>query len=485
MNVLPSDWMNGMQRWPKEAKQHIHELEEKIQILQDENQQLKKSIPDFEKRLKTIERENKQLKVENNELKQKITNLENKLRQYENPHTPSSKRRFKKNTKKKKLHGKRGAPKGHRGATRNIPQPDEIISVLADKCPHCGQHPGESISIETMIHEELPPPQKIKVVQYDLNRYECPHCGLKFTTKHKDCPQNGGFGIHLLTQITSLKYHLRGVLRKIETYLKYLHDFDISQTGIQNVLLRVGDACKNEYMNIKHRIQHANWVHEDETGIRVNGKNWWLWVFRSDTNDVLVVIRNSRGRKVLEEIFDGDFTVPGVADGWSAYRILSILQRCWAHLLRDVDDFKEKSVKGKELSEELHRKFKKLKEFQDKDPPMDERRKQKKKWDQEIAALVEEYSQFDELHKPVTYIKNGLGRWYTCLLFPGMEPTNNLGEQAVRENVIMEKIIGTFRSIKGAENYQYIASMFATWRLQGKNIFEELEALLRQELCLS
>jgi len=27
--------------------------------------------------------------------------------------------------------------------------------------------------------------------------------------------------------------------------------------------------------------------------------------------------------------------------------------------------------------------------------------------------------------------------------------------------------------------------MFATWRLQGKNIFEELEQLLRKELCLS
>jgi len=70
-------------------------------------------------------------------------------------------------------------------------------------------------------------------------------------------------------------------------------------------------------------------------------------------------------------------------------------------------------------------------------------------------------------------------------LYPGMQPTNNLGEQAIREHVIMRKIIGTFRSIEGSENYQYIASMFATWGLQGKNIFEELVKLLRKELCLS
>jgi hypothetical protein len=31
---------------------------------------------------------------------------------------------------------------------------------------------------------------------------------------------------------------------------------------------------------------------------------------------------------------------------------------------------------------------------------------------------------------------------------------------------------------------RYIASMLATWKLQGKNLFEELESLLREELCL-
>ncbi len=36
--------------------------------------------------------------------------------------------------------------------------------------------------------------------------------------------------------------------------------------------------------------------------------------------------------------------------------------------------------------------------------------------------------------------------------FPGMEPTNNLGEQAMRGYVIMRKIIGDFRSENGAEN---------------------------------
>ena len=107
----------------------------------------------------------------------------------------------------------------------------------------------------------------------------------------------------------------------------------------------------------------------------------------------------------------------------------------------------------------------------------------KARLDREMEELVERYD-CKETEKPRTYIKNGLGRRYTCLLYPGMEPTNNLGEQAMREHVIMRKIIDIFRSENGSANYQYIASALATWKLQGKNPFEELESLLSRELCL-
>ncbi|MGF3585438.1 MAG: IS66-like element ISArch19 family transposase, partial [Thermoplasmatota archaeon] len=113
------------------------------------------------------------------------------------------------------------------------------------------------------------------------------------------------------------------------------------------------------------------------------------------------------------------------------------------------------------------------------------RRQMKDIWDAELKKLVDEYIEYLDVRAVVKYIENGLGCWYTCLLYPGMQPTNNLAEQPIREHVIMEKIIGTFRSIKGPENYQYIASLLATWKLQGKNIVEETENLLRRELCLS
>ena len=422
------------------------------------------------------------------EIEKKYLELKNKLAFYEGPHTPPSIETLKKKKKDEEefTDKKRGAPKGHRGATRPSPVPDEVIEVTATQCEKCGSSNLVLLEgVEKSVREDIPPPQKIKVIQYNRRKVRCLDCNHQFISKHPDCPQIGNFGIYLLVYITMLKYHLRGVLRKIQNFLLYSQNFEISVKGIHDILLRVGDVCKVEYDKKIEKIRKAKWRYIDETGFKVNGEKWWLWIFRTNEDDTLVVIRKSRGGKVLDEILGENHNGPDVVDGWRAYNRIDRLQRCWSHLIREVDDFKDTSDNGKRLSEEIHAKFKTLRRFLDNGPPMDERIHQKAIFEKELEDTFDRYKQFEELKTPLTYIRNGFGSWYTCILYPGMEPTNNLGEQAIREHVIMRKIIGCFRSENGAENYQYIASLLATWKLQGKNGFEELEHILRRELCLS
>ena len=151
---------------------------------------------------------------------------------------------------------------------------------------------------------------------------------MKFTADHRDCPKEGLFGVNLLTYITTLKFHLRGVLIRIEDFLRYLCYFDISVKGINDVLLLVGNACKNEYSRLLHRIRLAQWRRTDEIGIPENGKNWWLWTFRIDKDESLVVIRDSREQDVLEEILGEEYTGADITDGWRAYKNLKVVQRC-------------------------------------------------------------------------------------------------------------------------------------------------------------
>ncbi|MHB8361943.1 MAG: IS66 family transposase [Thermoplasmataceae archaeon] len=405
--------------------------------------------------------------------------LRKRLLLYENPHTPPSLQPFK--PKISNPPGKRGAPIGHKGATKELGKPDEIIQVHTEKCPQCRNVLDSPIRTEKKTIFDIPPPQKVRVVEYLLDVYRCSGCGTEIRSKHIDCPQTGDMGIYLLNYITMLKYNLRGVIRRIQEFLKTNNNLDLSVKGINDALLRVGDTCKSEYLAIRDRIRKSKWVHIDETGFHVEGKKFWLWAFRSAENDVLIIIVDSRGRDVVKEAMGEDFHGPAIVDGWRVYSYLTIIQRCWAHLIREVDAFKS-SRKGKELSEEIHVIFKELKESL-KSENMDERKSMKDTFDKRMEDLVKLYDPRRELHKPVEYIRNGLGSWFTCLLYPGMEPTNNLAEQAIREHVVIRKIIGTFRSESGSQNYQYIASLLSTWRLKGMDMFVEMDKILRKELC--
>lgn len=437
-------------------------------------------ILDLERRIEKLIAERDNLEKENLELKRKLAF-------YEGPHTPPSHETLKKAEVEERNEPpkKRGAPVGHEGATRVHPEPDAIEHVSTRICPNCMLDPGEPTDTEEVTIEDTVQPPKIKVTKYILDVHDCQHCHHKFTTRHKDCPTKGRFGVNLLVYSTMLKFQMRGPLRKIEEFMLYHNDFKVSTKGVMDMHLRVGDVCKIEYDNMVLRIRAARWRHIDETSFKVNGMKFWLWIFRTNEGDVLVVIRDSRGSKVVKEILGEDHEGPDIVDGWTAYNFIKIIQRCWAHLLREVDTYKGVSEKGKRLSDDIHSMFDKLKGELNRNPSMDERTRLKEDHDRNIKALARRYRKFKELEKPVGYIRGGLGKWYTCFLYPGMEPTNNLGEQAMREHVIIRKIIGCFRSENGSQNYQYIASLLASWKLQGKNMFVELDALLRRELCLA
>ena len=71
----------------------------------------------------------------------------------------------------------------------------------------------------------------------------------------------------------------------------------------------------------------------------MTGKKFWLWAFRSAENDVLISVVDSRGKGVVKDALAEDLISPVIVDGWKAYSNFKTIQRCWIHLILEVDAF--------------------------------------------------------------------------------------------------------------------------------------------------
>jgi hypothetical protein len=71
-------------------------------------------------------------------------------------------------------------------------------------------------------------------------------------------------------------------------------------------------------------------------------------------------------------------------------------------------------------------------------------------------------------------VKTAMKYLLTFELNPGVEPTNNRAERALREHVVIRKIIGTRRNEKGAGIHETVMSCLVTWQQQGLNPYDEI-----------
>jgi len=409
-------------------------------------------------------------------LEKRIEKLEKLLNLYHNPHTPPSKKPFP--SRKPKSNGKPGQKNGHKGVTRPEPEPDETIAVTAEACPDCGCTLGKPTAIESRIIEDLPEPRQAKVTEFLLAHYLCPNCNKEIVASHPECPEEGRFGKNLISLATVMKYLDRLPYRKIRRALKRQNLIELSGATILDLTRRAADVMRPEYQSILERIRKALVAYSDETSIMVNGKRCWIWVFVSG-NDVIVVVADSRGKKVVEETLGEGFKGIVVCDGWRAYTgFTDRIQRCWAHLLREADALSEQHKEAVQIAEELHSIFADCKKILDKDPPPDLREQLWKAMNARMRLLVSKNCETMQVRKFMAKITNGFGHWFTFILHPGVEPTNNIAENALRENVVQRNIIKTLRNGKGMYLHETSMSVLTTWENMGLNAYDELVKLL-------
>jgi len=406
-------------------------------------------------------------KPEFEKLLKRIDELEKKLVAYENAHTPNSKLRFPPRIVNEHK-GKPGQKEGHKGITRHKPDPTMTLEVIEDKCPDCKANLGNPVKTTSKIIEEIPEPQPIEITEYKINHYLCPKCHKEVIAK-ADIPEKNSFGVNTLTHVTLLKFEDRLPLRKVCSALKRQFNLDISSGTVFDITHNVSNQLSPEYNRIKTLLRRSRFVNVDETGFRVGGLNFHLWVFTTK-NTTLYVIRKSRGKNILEEVLGKRYKGVIGCDGWTSYTSYTTnLQRCWAHLLREAKYLTNEYISAQSLYVGLKTIYEKA---TSKKPP------DKGELIIEMQQWIDYAESYKELRKFAVKIKNGMEYWFTFLDRRGVEPTNNRAERALRELIVQRKIMGTLRNEKGTMIMEKICSCVATWKQRGLNTFTELKAQL-------
>ncbi|MEK7177972.1 MAG: IS66 family transposase [Patescibacteria group bacterium] len=399
-------------------------------------------------------------------LESRIEELEKRLLAYDNAHTPPSKQQRKDHYPKPEGSSrKRGAPKGHEGTTRPTPEPTETKTLNLELCPDCKFPLGKVTRLERRVIEELPEPQPLRVIEFLIPHYECKKCNKEVIPVHSELPKTGRLGNNLQSQIVLAKYEDRLPHRKVASMLNRQYNLDLSPATIVDVQKRVADHLQPEYEKIKTEVKNSTRLHADETGAKLDGDKHWLWVFLSKLY-VLFCFSKKREAKVIEDILGMDYLGILTVDGLKAYpKIVNFIQRCWAHLLREAKFLAQKHEgQAQKLYKFLCELFRMIKA----------KIITYEKAIQQMKLEIGFTKGCQELRKFAGLLENGLEQWFTCLLYPDVEPTNNKAERQLREFVIQRKIYSTFRSEEGLRITETILSVLATWKLQGKNPLQML-----------
>jgi len=236
------------------------------------------------------------------------------------------------------------------------------------------------------------------------------------------------------------------------------------------------------YDDLLARLPGEPRLNVDETGHKENGKPYWTWCFRSDLY-TLFKIDKSRGSGVLLDVLGAEFDGVLGCDYFSAYRKYMKnfgvqVQFCLAHLIRDVKflttlpdrvtrNYGERVLDGlRRLFKVIHRR-----------DTMSESRFAKaiEQARRDLVATAKRAPRRTEAQNLAKRFRLHGEAYFRFITTPGVEPTNNLAEQAIRFVVIDRTITHGTRSEKGRQWSERIWTVMATCARQNRSAFQYLQ----------
>ena len=315
-----------------------------------------------------------------------------------------------------------------------------------DACPECGNAEITFLNGPPRVLQQMEI-EKVIVRKEEHRSYPvwCERCGkTHYHPFPEDVVREGLFKERLTALVAYMKAVDHASFSTIRKFVRDVMGENVSRGYLRKVVEKASHALDAPYAELLGRLPLEQALNVDETGHKDNGGKFWTWVFRAELY-VLFKIDKTRGSKVLLDVLGEEFDGVLGCDYFSAYHKYMTdfnitVQFCIAHLIRDI-----KFLTGL---------------------PDAETRAYGTRLKREAFNMAKRFRE------------NGKA-YFEFITTPGIGPTNNLAEQAVRFVVIDRRITQGTRSEKGRETCERLWTVVGTCAVQGRSAFECILAAVR------
>jgi len=382
---------------------------------------------------------------------------------------------------KRKKH-KHGPPKGHEKHEREfVAHPDHVVELKPKVCKQCQADLSKTAMALIDVNQitELPV-AKAEVIEVRQYTTDCPCCGGgQVVEPSVGLEMERSFGARLEATVVYYRQEQHMSYARTKAALRNLHGVEISQGGIDKIMQRAGQKAIQETKAIEQDIQQSAVVYSDETGGRVEGNNWWQWVFCSATA-VLHVIRFNRSVDVVQDVMDKHQAEVWISDCWGPQMKAPSKEHqiCMAHQLRNLQAVVEQYPKAFwarhvqilfRYAIYLHHNRQNL--------PTKTFLNRVQRIEKIMDKLLNHSLDQPEPRRLQRRYQKYRDAIFVFLHHTDVSPTNNISERHLRPSVIHRKVTGGFRSGWGAQGYVALKSLIDTAALSGIVPFNVIQNL--------
>jgi hypothetical protein len=382
---------------------------------------------------------------------------------------------------------KRGAPKGHHGATRNKPdrKPDRTIWVRPEQCPQCDSHniaPCRDIAEHTQ--EDLVIVRPILTL-FRKQRGYCRDCGaLFFPTGQGERPKSY-IGPVAVAVAGYLRYAVKIPFDGVRRILSGLWGLDLTAAALVGFDKKLAAAGRPFYEQIADMVRYSTGINVDETSWPRGADMEWLWTF-TNPNCVFFKIAPSRAGAVPASVLGEHYGGVLGSDCFSAYNTLEAQakQKCLTHYERAADELEKfypvdqpATLFASCLQDIFKRARQAKRDWHDGKLDDAQARQMAVDFEEELDQLVEPSLGNHDAEKLRNRLITHRNENFTFLRYPHVDADNNRAERSLRPSVVMRKITYGNNSETGTRNHETLMTLIETAKLHKADGLEVMMGL--------